>query len=268
MKNIFFALLVLPAIAWAQDAKPEKSADCDKSADCATASDCETKCGDAKACDTKAACLTTARKDLSTWKTELRSLSRVERDSIMSANKTVFAKSPSAKAIAPTFGATADMLAIMAKLDSKMGKQAMELSNSYRAMAQAIAGKSAYPAPKLSNMEEIKAAMKKAEKDANKATAMWTAAKKTQLSKEDADAVAASMKVLNAGCPRMRALAVNNKAIQSNMKKMKCGDDVKADGDPRIMMMKMVTSLNASSAPFFAKVNMEKPEPMAPAPSS
>ena len=257
-------MLLAPALTFAQD----DCTDCEKGC-----GDCATETAEAKSsvtgdCDAKPAIpLATARKDLSTWRTELRGLSRIERDSIKSASKTVFAKDANAKALAPTFGATADLLAILARVDSGASKNAATLSASYRAMAQALAGKKSYPAQPMTNAKEMKAAMVKAQKDAKAAKALWVNAKKAKLSDDDAKLVAASMKVLNAGCPRMRALAVNVNSTGAAIKTVKLSDEA-PDGDPAGAMLKTIQSLHGSAAPFFAKVTLEKPEVMAPAPST
>lgn len=256
-------MMVLPAVSKAQD-------------DC---SGCDSDTADAKACDTAkkdvaksdatktvavAIPLANARKDLSSWRTELLGLSRIERDLIKSASKTVFEKDVNAKALAPTFGAAADLLAILARVDSGAAENAVALSTSYRAMAQALAGKDSYSAQPMSNATEMKAAMVKAMKDSAAAQKMWAKAKKTLVSKEDAQLIADSMKLLNAGSPRMRALATNLTATGMAVKSVKLSDDA-PDGDPAGAMLKSVQSLQMSAAPFFAKVNTEKPAVMAPA---
>ena len=261
MSKLLLLILLAPALTFAQD----DCTDCESGCD-----DCATETADVKDsdCDAKPGIpLATARKDLSTWRTELRGLSRIERDSIKSASKTVFAKDVNAQALAPTFGATADLLAILARVDSGASKNAAALSASYRAMAQAIAGKKSYPVQPMTNATEMKAAMVKAQKDAKAAQKMWAKAKKTIVSKEDAKLIADSLTVLNAGCPRMRALAVNVQSTGAAIKTVKLSTEA-PDGDPAGAMLKTVQSLHTSAAPFFAKVTLEKPEVMAPAPSS
>jgi len=265
MSKFLLIFLLAPALTFAQDDCSDCAKGCD---DCATeTADAESSevldCFDAK----PTIALATARKDLSTWRTELRGLSRIERDSIKSASKAVFAKDVNAKALAPTFGATADLLAILARVDTGAARNAAALSASYRAMAQAIAGKKSYPAQPMTNAKEMKAAMVKAQKDAKAAQALWASAKTTKLSDDDAKLVADSLKVLNAGCPRMRALAVNVNSTGAAIKSVKLSDEA-PDGDPAGAMLKTIQSLHASTAPFFAKVTLEKPEVMAPAPST
>ena len=124
------------------------------------------------------------------------------------------------KALAPTFGAQADMLAALAaierlgaKTESKNAKMAAEMSATYRAMARALAGKKAYPAPSLSSAEEIKTALKKIEADAKKAQKLWADAAKATVSDEDKATIAAAQKVMKKGSPRMRAIALNATAV-------------------------------------------------------
>ena len=240
-------------------------------------SSCQSGCSD---CDSapagKSSCdeLTKARKELSTWKTDLRGLSRVERNALKGAHKTLMTKDAAAQALAPTFGAAADLLAILAALDmavakdeSECSKVANEMSATYRAMAQALAGKNSYPAPSLKTTDELKVALKKCDADAKKAQALWVQVKKTELSTEDAAAIADAKKLLQQASPRMRALAINSTAAGSVIKAFKC-TEAKAEGDMRPALMKTAKSLHASAAPYFKNVVLEKPQPMAPAPST
>jgi hypothetical protein len=234
-------------------------------------SECDTGCDKAKVCD-KTACsdLVTARKELSSWKTDLKGLSRVERNALKGATKTLMTKDATSQALAPTFGATADMLDILAALDSAIAKKetgsikvTRELATTYRAMAQAIAGKKSYPAPALNTTEEIKVALKKCQEDAKKVQALWAKAGEAKADEE----VAAALKLVKQAHPRMRALAVNMNANAKAMKAIKC-EKASAEGDMRPMLMKTAKEFHAAAAPYFKNVKMEKPEPMAPAPST
>jgi len=227
---------------------------------------CDTAC-DSKDCATE---LATARKELSTWKSDMKGLSRVERNALKGAEKTVHSNCAKTKALAPTFGAAADTLAVLAAMETAVAgertdtaKVAAELAKTYRAMAQAIAGKDSYPAPKLSTTDELKAAVKKADAEAKKARDLWAKAGEQETSSEVKDA----MKLLRQASPRMRALAVNANAAAKAMKAVKC-EAKSAEADMRPALVKTAQSLHAAAAPYFKNVKLEKPEPMAPAPST
>lgn len=251
MKKLLLALLAAAPLAIAQD----ECSPCDDAKDCATD-------------------LKTARKDLSSWRSDYKKLSRIERDSLKAARADLIAKDAHMKALAPTFGAQADMLAALAAIE-RMGakdvtsnaKIANEMSATYRAMARALAGKKSYPAPKLTTTEEIKAALKKAESDAAKAKKMWMAAAKAKPSADDAKAIADAQKLMKQASPRMRAIALNANAVAKGYKGLDCGKDT-ADGDPRPALMKTSKSLHDMAAPYFKGVALTKPKPMAPAPST
>ena len=257
MKKLLIALLCASPMAVAQDdCKP-----CDKSEAC---------CDDAKACATT---LADTRKDLETWKSEKKKLSRVERDLLKSARRTLSSKDARMQALAPTFAAQADLLAAYAALESmspeaKNAKVVHEMSLTYRAMARTVAGKKdAYPEPSLKDAAAIKAALVKAEADAQKAEQLWMAAAKAELSKEDAAAVADAIKLVQKTSPRMRALAKNSQALDGAMKGLKC-ESKNSEGDPRPAIMKTAKSLQDHASPYFKGVVLTAPKPMAPAPST
>ncbi|MHC4850256.1 MAG: hypothetical protein ACYTEG_17655 [Planctomycetota bacterium] len=262
MTRLLLALLLIAPLGLAQD-------DCDS---CGSGcSDCDSKSEKTTACS-KTACadLATARKELSTWRTELKGLSRVERNALKGASKTLMEKDVASQALAPTFGATADMLDILAALDSAIAKKetdsiklTREMATSYRAMAKAIAGKKSYPAPALGTTEELKAALVKCQDDAKKVKALWVKAGEAKADEE----VTAALKLIRQADPRMRALAVNAKATGGAIKAMKC-EKASAEGDMRPALMKTAKEFHAAAAPYFKAVKLEKPEPMAPAPST
>lgn len=228
---------------------------------------CVQKAGEKDAC----AELATARKDLSAWKGELKGLSRVERNALKAATKTLDENDAAFKALAPTFGAAADSLAILAALesavaekDAKAAKLAAELSTTYRAMAQALAGKDSFPAPALGTAEELKAALKKCESDAANVKALWAKAGEAKPS----DEIAAALKLMNQASPRMRALALNANAASEALKGLKCAKASGAEGDMRPALTKTAQSLHAMALPYFKNVKLEKPQKMAPAPST
>lgn len=266
MTKYLLALLLCAPLAFAgdDDCKSCEGGKCE--------SGCDEKAGDKSACpDTACAELATARKELSSWKSERKGLSRVERNALTSAMNTLEQNDAAFKALAPTFGAAADSLAILAALESavaekdgKSAKLAGELSATYRAMAQTLAGKESYPAPALGTAEELKAALKKCDADASKIKEMWAKAGEAKPS----DEVAAALKLLNEASPRMRALALNANAAGDAFKGLKCAKASGAEGDMRPALMKTAQSLHAMAAPYFKNVKLEKPEKMAPAPST
>jgi len=260
MKKLLLALLAAAPLALAQD-------------DCSSCDDTKASCcDDAQACATD---LKTARKDLSSWRADYKKLSRIERDSLKAARSDLLANDAGMKALAPTYGAQADMLAALAAIErmgskepTKNAKLASEMSATYRAMARALAGKKSYPAPSLKNAEEIKVALKKAEADALAAKKLWAAAKNAKLSQTDADAVAAAQKLLKQTSPRIRAVALNSNAVGKGYGGLDCDAKGTPDGDPRPALMKNSKELHELSAPYLKGVNLEKPKPMAPAPST
>ena len=261
MKKILLTLLAAAPIAFAQS-------DCG-SCDDTKAVACDT---DAKACSTD---LATARKDLSSWKADYKKMSRIERDSLKAARSDLLSKDMSMKALAPTFGAQADMLAALAAIERMGSKEstqnaqlASEMSKTYRAMARALAGKDSYPAPKLDSTDDLKTVLKNAAAEAAKAKEMWAAAKTAKLSAEDTKAIEAARKLMKQSSPRMRAIALNAGAVMKGYKGLNCGGETAADGDPRPMLMKTSKELHKMAAPYFAGVKMEKPKPEAPAPST
>ena len=265
MKHLLLALLVAAPVAFAQD----DCSDCDKSN--GDKSCCPDEKGDAGACADK---LATARKDLSAWKLDYKKLSRIERDTLKAARRDLLAKDARMKALAPTFGAQADMLAALAAIERMGSKEvtqnakiAAEMSATYRAMARALAGKKSYPAPKLTSTEEIKATLKKVEAEVAAAKKLWAEAQKATPSAEDKDAIAAAQKVLKQGSPRLRAIAINSNLVGKGYGALDCGKDA-ADGDPRHALMKNSKELQKLAAPYFKGVNLEKPKPLAPAPST
>ena len=254
MNKLLIALLVAAPMVVAQD-------DCGS---CETTAD---SCADAKACvDT----LATTRKDLGSWKSDRKKLSRIERDLIRSAAKTLQTKDASMKALAPTFAAQADLLLALSAIEtnSENAKVANELSLTFRAMARTAAGKKdAYPAPAIKSMDDIKAALKKAETDAKKASELWAAAKKVKLSEEDATSVKDALDLMKQSSPRMRALARNSDVVGKAMGKLKC-DKANGEGDPRPAIMKTAKNLHGLATPYFKGVTLTAPAPMAPAPST
>ncbi|MHC4956636.1 MAG: hypothetical protein ACYTGZ_22585 [Planctomycetota bacterium] len=268
LKHSLVALLVATPLAFAQG-------------DCSDCSDC-TDCTDIDIvmkkkgvdCAAVTAKLVDARKDLTSWKREYKKLSGIERDTLRAAKQDLMTKDACMKALAPTFGAQADLLAALAaiealgaKKETSNAKIATEMSNTYRAMAKALAGKKSYPAPSLKTVDEIKSVLKKAEQDATKAKTAWAAAKKAKLEKADADAIAAALKLMKQGSPRLRAVAKNADAVGKAFDGLDCGK-ANADGDPRPAVMKTAKELHALAAPYLDGVNLEKPKPMAPAPST
>ena len=144
----------------------------DDCAPCDSTASAADSCADSKACVDK---LATARKDLGSWKTDRKKLSRIERDLIRSATKTLQTKDASMKALAPTFAAQADLLLALSAIEtnSENAKVANELSLTFRAMARTAAGKKdAYPAPSIKTIADIKVALKKAEQDSKKASGL------------------------------------------------------------------------------------------------
>lgn len=267
MKKLLLALLCAAPIAVAQD-------DCG-SCDSADSKSADVKSADSKCCPDADACvdkLADTRKDLNTWKSDRKQLSRIERDLLRSARKTLTTKDASMKALAPTFAAQADLLAALAALEaaamSENAKVAKELALTFRAMARTAAGKKdAYPAPALKTTADIKVALKKAEADAKAAQALWAKAKKTKLSDEDAAAIKDALDLTRQTSPRMRALAKNADVAGKAMGALKC-DKATADGDPRPAIMKAAKSLQDLSSPYFEGVELSTPKPMAPAPST
>ncbi|MEM8885334.1 MAG: hypothetical protein AAGD14_14795, partial [Planctomycetota bacterium] len=241
MKKLVFSLLLLSPLAMAQ------SGACDES-DCGDCSD--------KACSSKD--VVTARADLSSWRGEMRQLSRVERTALSDAYNTVSSKHPAAKLLGPTFGASADMLSVMAALESavdpksKTAKMAMEMSNTYRAMARQLDPKNSYAPIKISSTDELKAALKKCDAEAKRIQKMWAEAKKVEISASDRADIVSAMKVLEKGHPMMRAMAMNAKIMAKGYKSLKCKEAPKADGDMRPMLMSTSKNLHAMAAPFFA----------------
>jgi len=257
MRHLLALLLFAPLVVAGDDCGSCEGTEKDQA-------DCATTCAD------KTASLETARKELSTWKGELKGLSRVERNALKAAEKTLAENDLASKALAPTFGAAADGMAILAALESAVApksdvaKLAHDMSETYRAMARTIAGSEAYPAPALGTADELKAAIKKYEADAKAAEAMW---KKVGEAKQT-DEVKAAMKLVEQASPQLRALAYNSRAAGDAYKALKCTKGENAEGDPRPAVAKSAQSLQTLAAPYFKNVKLEKPEKMAPAPST
>jgi hypothetical protein len=265
MRFLITLLLCAPFALAGDDCGACEGGDCgDCKGDAKVAkADCKADCG------TKCSELASARKELDTWKGELKGLSRVERNALKAAEKTLAENDAATKALAPTFGAAADSMALLAALESAVSeksavaKLAHDMSKTYRAMAQAIAGDDSYKAPALGTAEELKAAIKKCEAHAKAVEAMWKKAGEAKRS----DEVKTAMKLVAQASPRMRALAMNANTAGDAFVALKC-TKAEAEGDMRPALAKTAKSLHALAAPYFKNVKLEKPEKMAPAPST
>ena len=160
------------------------------------AADPETARDPASACDA----LAPARKEIRAARSEFKRLARVEQTALEQARQVVFLGTARGKAMAPGFGATADLLEVAAKQDKDLTKLCTEMAASFRAMAAALDKQAGHLTPE----QREQAPAKRADATFKQAHGMLTAAKPS--TKEDA---AAAWSIVRKGDPRYRALAKN-----------------------------------------------------------
>ncbi len=241
MKTLYLLPMLLGALALAQDCP----SDCDKP--CCEAQDC---------CES----LAVARQEIANAKSETKKLGKDERAALADAEKIALANTASGKALAPTFGAAADLLHVAGTLRAENEKECAllkELEATYRAVARELAGKESYPAPAEGDGE----ALAKAVAAHAKAKELWAAARseKEKGTPEDAKA----WRLVKNGSPLYRALAVNLLAANDAMKALDCSDAEAACSKA----IAAVGELNTLLAPAFDGVKTEKPAAPAPAPT-
>jgi len=242
MKTWYLLPMLLSALALAEDCP----SDCDKP--CCEAQDC---------CESLAA----ARKEIATAKSDVKKLGKDERTALADAEKLALGTTAAGKALAPTFGAAADLLHVAAKLRAENGKEGAllgELETTYRAIAKELAGKESYPAPAADDTE----AGEKAAAAHATAKELWAAARSESEKEKVTPEASKAWRLVKGGSPLYRALAINLLATTGAMKALDCSDE----GAACTKAIAAVAELNALLAPAFDGVKTEKPA-AAPAPT-
>ncbi|MHC5040740.1 MAG: hypothetical protein ACYTGI_00015 [Planctomycetota bacterium] len=207
----------------------------------------------AATCDT----LAPARKEIRLARFEFKRLARVEQTALRQAREVVFSKTERGKALAPGFGAAADLLEVASKQDKDLEKLCTEMAASFRAMAAALDKKAGYLTPE----QQAQPPAKRADATFKTAHGMLTAAAKSKAPEDD---VARARALVRKGDPRHRALAKNMQVLGVALKAAEGSqptDAVKAT----LARVRQLTDLLAAQ---FAGVATERPKPPpAPAPT-
>jgi len=205
------------------------------------AADPETACDPASACDA----LAPARKEIRVARSEFKRLARVEQTALKQARQVVFLGTARGKAMAPGFGATADLLEVAAKQDKDLAKLCTEMAASFRAMAAALDKQAGYLTPE----QRAQAPEKRADATFKQAHGMLTAAKPS--TREDA---AAAWSIVRRGDPRYRALAKNMKVLRAALATAEGSPEAKA----HLARVRQLTDLLQAR---FLGVATERPQP-------
>ena len=213
----------------------------------------DTACGPAARCDA----LASARKEIRIARSEFKRLARVEQTALKQARRVVFGETPQGKAMAPGFGAAADLLEAAAAEDKKLAKLCSEMAASYRAMAAALDRKASY----LSADQRAKPPAKRADATFKQAHGLLTAAKPSATGKDN---VAAAWSMVCKGDPRHRALAKNMQTLGAALA---TAEGSQPTGSTKATLAR-VRQLTALLQLRFKGVATERPQPPpAPAPT-
>lgn len=147
-----------------------------------------------------------ARKEIRYVRAEFRRLARVEQTALKQARQIAFGKTARGKALAPGFGAAADLLEVAATQDKHLRKLCAEMAASFRAMAGALDRKASYLTPE----RRAQPPAKRADATFRAAHGKLTAAAK---SKPDGENAARAWALVRKGDPRHRVLAKNMQVL-------------------------------------------------------
>ena len=163
--------------------------------------------------------LASGRKDIRVARTVYRRLTSYEREALRESRKAIFTKTPEGKAMAPTFGAAADLLFLAAKMEcgeggkeTKTSALMADMAESYRAMAKSVAGRDAYTAPDLKDTKALLDAQAAAKKSVDGALGLWK--KGGEIKPTERKDIERDWRLLKKGDPRHRALAANLATLQ------------------------------------------------------
>jgi hypothetical protein len=207
--------------------------------------------GDPTTGDPKASCeaLTSARKEIRRARVEFRRLARVEQTALTQARKVVFREAARGKAMAPAFGAAADLLEAAAAQDKKLARLCTEMAASYRTMSAALDKGESY----LTAEQRAKAPAKRAEATFKQAHGKLTAAEKAEVGKGEASA----WSLVRKGDPRYRALASNMKVLGAAFL---IAEGMQPNASAKATLAR-VRQLNDLLKARFAGVATERPKP-------
>jgi hypothetical protein len=198
-----------------------------------------------------------ARKQIRFARAEFKRLARVEQTALQDARRVVFSKTARGTALAPGFGAAADLLEAAAKQHKGLEKLCTEMAASFRAMAAALDEKAGYLTPE----QRTQPPAKRADATFLAAHGKLTAASK---SKAAEDEVARAWALVRKGDPRHRALAKNMQVLGVALQTAEGSPSTEAAKATLARVRQLVDLLAAS----FEGVATERPEPPpAPAPT-
>lgn len=209
---------------------------------------------DEAACDPKTTCdaLAPARKEIRFARAEFRRLARVEQTALQEARQIAFLKTARGQAMAPGFGAAADLLEAAAAKDKKLARLCTEMAASFRAMAAAVDRKASYLTPE----QRAQPPAKRADATFKRAHGMLAGAKPSADEK-----AAAAWRLVRKGDPRHRALAKNMQVLGAALKTAEGSTAAKT----QLARVRQLTDLLQAQ---FEGVATERPKPPpAPAPT-
>jgi hypothetical protein len=150
--------------------------------------------------------LSSARKDLKVSRDDLRTLSPDERG-VVKRSRDAVAETPKWKALAPAFGAAADLLERAGQGEGETAELCIYMAKTYRAMADEIDKDASY----LTDEQKELAPAERAEATFAAAEALFAAANAAEAEAEEAATEAWG--VMKRVDPRCRALALNAKTL-------------------------------------------------------